>query len=1444
MADTVEGLVIEIESSAGRAGSQLDALSAKLENLKRVVGSSTPLKTFSKNFTGLMNAINTAPSIDTAKLEGLRALGQITSGLNEKKLSPTFARNIQTLFNAISEASGIDVAKLEGLRAFGQVASNLNSVKISSNIATQLNNLDFVVQHLSGESLEGLREFIAALSQLSSLKDVKINATFVKNLEALAEFSTKIQGQSFASLNEFTTALSRLGSIANLDSSSIKGLTSSIKSFSTQTKSATGNGRRFNTVLANIRTRTLLLVRATQSIRRITTQSIGVYGDYIETLNLFKMAMGSAGQEAFEFAEKCQNLLGIDLTQWMKGQGVFNALASGFGVASDRAAIMSKNLTQLAYDISSFYNIDVESAIEKVRSGFSGQIRPVRDLGYDLSQARLEAIALSYGIDKSVKSMTQAEKSQLRYIALMTQLTQVQGDLARTLDSPINQMRILQAQLQQMYRSIGLTLLPILNNILPYLNAILRVIKMIAEEIAALFGYTLPKLGSGDWSSTVTMGAEDMEEELEEANGAAEKLKNTLASFDQINLISSNTGGGGSGAGNAGVGGSGLDFDLPEYDFLGDAMENKAQDIADSIMKKIAPALDVVKNSITWIIDNLDTIKVAVGVLGATYFGYKLVNGIDDALKKVTEMSSSLKAMAGMGAIVIGLTLSYQGGKDLAQGDIVQGIIETVLGTGLAAIGGSLLFGPAGAVIGVALGLSFSLVGYFSEKEAQLKQEVTDLFFAIRDGRQDVSDFLDEWDKFTQSFEDTDLTNAIEQANNVDTQLSSVSQAINTLRQNYADGLVDTETYIRNSEDLFKELADTIKQHVDTAANVIRTGLQGELGIFLKMMGVDVATYEEILDQTIEKRSKKLDSLIAEMGRLNNVYREGQISEELYSAAMEGYIAQMSELGLEMEALVPIAQDFIDINKDVGVNFGGYDQIIESIGQVVSSYETASANIETTRNEMVSRMQEFAKDFPPEFQWLSDQIINETNAYYDKQQEDLVTGLQTTMDRIENTVYENWEDILNTHGFETALKTQEEDMLRVKDAVDKAYDKTPLTQYKSAFTDTMDTIIQYEKLGAKELQVSSKTRGALRVSEIAQIRAEQAELETYTDATKKAYADMKTSGKSYSESMETVHNEIKSHWKNEALEIANKLNEIKGSMKTTGGAINNEWMNSMMPIVKITDDNLLDALLAIDTRQIDFRRKANSLVDVVKDRMKDPNDSIKTAFKTAVQKIKDVDVSYAKDLGTNVYNKVSSGIKDGDWKSTFDSLKTKINDNFTGYNFGKSLGEELTSGITDGIASVDPNVDGLYEPFKEFGDNIYDMFSNMGTGISEFLTQYSNAGRSFTSTFTPSVSRSLFHPKFYAQGGFPESADLFWANENGVPEYVGSMGGRTAVATNADIVEGVSDGVRRAIRDTGIVQDVKAIARKDGKIVFAPSAEAGRVVTKSVEMSNRTGGRY
>ena len=366
-----------------------------------------------------------------------------------------------------------------------------------------------------------------------------------------------------------------------------------------------------------------------KSITSVIAGWITASNSYIENLNLFNVSMGQYAEEARNYAEQVGEVMGINPGEWMRNQGVFMTITEGFGVASDRAYTMSKNLTQLTYDLASFFNISTSDAFQKLESGISGELEPLRRLGYDLSVARLQQEAYNLGIEKSVTAMTQAEKAELRYYAIMTQVTNAQGDMARTLEAPANQLRILQAQVEQATRALGNLFLPILKAILPYAIALAKAIRMVAEIIAGFFDVSIPEFDMGtDAIGGVASGAGEAADGLGDASKKAKELKNALLGIDELNVISppEDSSGGAGGAGGIG-GGGGLGFELPTYDFIADAVNEQV----DKIMAKIQPFLD-------WVRENIDEILAGVLAIGAAFLAWRIAKGVQDFLRWLSTM--------------------------------------------------------------------------------------------------------------------------------------------------------------------------------------------------------------------------------------------------------------------------------------------------------------------------------------------------------------------------------------------------------------------------------------------------------------------------------------------------------------------------------------------------------------------------------------------------------------------------------------------------------------------------------------------------------------------------------------------------------------------------------------------------------------------------------------
>lgn len=619
-------------------------------------------------------------------LEALRnTLGRLRTacGSTATGLSGT-AKSVRELKNALQGLNSGDVqqkiTRIAGaLNALGQVSN----VKISSSVANQLTAISGAIDNLKwtdGDKLTALADGLRPLSELG-----KSNLTTFIN--QLGKLPTVIEELEKADIDKFTRQMTDLAAAMKPFADEMQKVSNGFSAFPSRIQRLITSTERYNSTVRRATTHTGLFGKALgglkfavvwQMARRVGSMLgtvITESNEYQENMNLFTVAMGEYAESALEYGETVSEVLGIDLSDWIRNQGVFNTLLTGFGDTSDRAALMSKNLTQLGYDLSSFFNISVEDSMQKLQSGISGELEPLRRLGYDLSQARLEAVALSLGIDKSVSSMTQAEKAELRYYAIMTQVTTAQGDLARTLEAPANQLRVLQAQFNMAAREIGNIFIPVLNAILPYAIAVVQVIREIASAIASLFGFQMTEVDySGITSAGV--GAGELADNLDDAAGAAKKLKQYTAGFDELNVFSPDTA---SGSGVGAGGGSGFEFALPEYDFLGNAVTNRVEEIKSMLSDNLV-AIEALIGDFAMAVGLIlvltgANIPAGLGLmaLGATAFAHSMMGDWSAVNSQVAE------ALAGIMSLLAGFFFGL-GVVMLLAGNIPVGIALMVAG--------------------------------------------------------------------------------------------------------------------------------------------------------------------------------------------------------------------------------------------------------------------------------------------------------------------------------------------------------------------------------------------------------------------------------------------------------------------------------------------------------------------------------------------------------------------------------------------------------------------------------------------------------------------------------------------------------------------------------------------------------------------------------------------
>lgn len=562
MADetAVERLSLEISSNSGGAAKGVEKLASTLETLKKAVNIDD-------------SAIGSLREISDA-VKGLSLLGGI-------KISPSLPKQITAVGDAVRGLYGIQTSDITEVSvSLGQLG-NLGSISLGP-IVNQLKKLPDAAEGLKSIDAEDFRERISVIaSAVAPLSNLGKNnlTSYITQLGKLPDVVERLDDEKLEQFAEkikkVTEAVKPLGAEMERVSNGFSAFPARIQRLVSQNERLTASsghvGRSYTDLHHMVRDAISVLERGGRAV----AQLINKENEYIENINLFNASMKEYASEAQNYANTVGEIMGIDPGEWMRNQGVFQTLLTGFGVAGDRAAVMSQQLTQLGYDLSSFYNISFADSMQKLQSGISGELEPLRRLGYDLSQAKLQAIALSLGISENVASMTQAEKAQLRYYAILTQVTTAHGDMARTLNSPANQLRIFNSQVEQASRALGSIFIPALNAILPYGIAAAKVIRIVATEIAALAGFELPEV---DYSgiTDVTGGIAD---DMGSATSSAKELKRTLLGIDEINRLADNSD---SGAGSAGDSG-GLSFELPTYDFLNGAVNSRVNEIVEDM---------------------------------------------------------------------------------------------------------------------------------------------------------------------------------------------------------------------------------------------------------------------------------------------------------------------------------------------------------------------------------------------------------------------------------------------------------------------------------------------------------------------------------------------------------------------------------------------------------------------------------------------------------------------------------------------------------------------------------------------------------------------------------------------------------------------------------------------------------------------------------------------
>lgn len=577
MADVdITSLSVEISAESQGAELNIDKLATAISNL-RTKG----------NVTKVVNSLDRlAGSIATLKQAstGMSGLDKITSFLNglSNVNTTASAKSINTVVNAIKKIP----AAVSGL-------NGVDFYSISGSI-TQLTNALAPLSILDASSLKALGSAFNAIGKVPDLTDT-LKAT---DLDSFASSCQKIS----AALAPLASQLDKVGNaFAKLPPQLSKVVTQANRVTAAnekQRKSYLSLSNQMNGFMRN-----MAKLVSLKAIAEYLGNAVAKFNDFYEATDLFHNAMGNLSGEADTLISKMQGLLDVDPTKAMTYMATIQSLGTSFGLTSDKAYVLSKNLTQLAYDEGSYWNKDVAETFTAMSSAISGEIEPIRRLGVDLSQARLQQELLALGFNKQVSSLSQADKAVLRYIAIMKQTANVQGNLAQTIQSPANQIKILKAQLDMLAKSVGSLLYPAMKSILPPLIAAVQLIREFVEWVAKLMGVKVVFTDFTKSADSVGGIGDAMDDTADSTKKAAKALKDYTMGFDELNIIDPTQGSSGSSSG-ASAGNLLGDVDLSGYDMFKNYVGNAVDEIK-AKLEKLAPLIAGISAGFaTWAIGN------------------------------------------------------------------------------------------------------------------------------------------------------------------------------------------------------------------------------------------------------------------------------------------------------------------------------------------------------------------------------------------------------------------------------------------------------------------------------------------------------------------------------------------------------------------------------------------------------------------------------------------------------------------------------------------------------------------------------------------------------------------------------------------------------------------------------------------------------------------------
>lgn len=1328
-----------------------------------------------------LNIDKLATAISNLRTKG--SVGKVCTSLD--KLSSS----ISALKQASAGISGLDKVTnfLNGISSVNTTAgvkgvnSVVNAIKKIPNAVSALNGVDFY--SMSG-SITQLTNALAPLSILD-ISGLKSLGSAFKAIGTVPDLTDKLKAadlDSFASsCQKISTALTPLASQLDKVGNAFAKLPPQLGKVVTQANRVTAANERQKKSYMSLSSQLNGFMRSAAklvSLKAIATylgNAAEKFNSYYEAANLFGVSMKGLTGEASTFINKMETLLGIDPTEAMNNMATIQGLTTSFGMASDKAYVLSKNLTQLGYDLASLKNIPVAESFTKIQAAISGELEPIRRLGVDISNARLQQELLNLGYSQSVSTLSQADKAVLRYIAIMKQTTDAQGDFARTLSSPANMIRILQAQLNSLARAVGSLLYPALKSILPPLIAAVELVKELVTGIASLMGV---KVEFPDFSSAsdAVGGVTDAMDNTTKATGkAAKAFKNYIMGFDELNVIQKDNGSsGGSGSG-AGAAGNILgDVDLSGYDMFKNYVGSSVDEIKAKLEKLLPLISGIAAGFATWAISN--------SVLTAL----EKIKGEGSLIEAVLKLWKNpiMAAAVAVGIIVARFVSLYQNSEKFRKGlERVRALVY------LAAEGFK-----QGWNISLTDGKLGESIEYLKESLSNLGQSILNLLpeswqegitsafdtisKAVKNLDLDVGDLMTTFASFALFKTGHPL------ASLAVISFEAISIAVRKLGSENQKTAFGMETDWFNS---FKSIGESVANFAAAAVTAIGN-IINDIAIFVGWIKNGVS---ETARLDLQMNGNFIENFV--MGIAQTIHNIGVFVGWIVKGVDESDRLAIAANGNFAEKFILLIADVINGIKEAVKWFGTLIEKISkfnpvSVGKniidgitkgIVGKKSVADDAVKAVTDGIKEKAQTELEIHSPSkvFKGYGGYIV-----------EGLANGISAAKDLAVNAI-QSVSDAVKTIGSQLA----DDNYGLGNGSISLSIDASGKSMMETA----------------NALKRSVRTTNDSFGGWFKKMKTDLSDFAEGIDAVTKAGKDISNGFKSSvdaltaaSKSILNTHDgfvsavsDIRSFVKKSVAEIENEY-QYNGFFSAAGLAIQKAFegvylvFNKVSTAIKNVSDTI-DSVKNVITTFNNLKTKVGEVIDQVP-LLKDAYGSLKSFFSTL----------FSKDSG------IGKIVSDG-----FDFIKTQAN-GVISWIKNKFSGSSSSGNKANSL----PGVGALGATKLPVGTGTLGIGAGVGLGLSggiqwwkDMIGTWKDSDKSAGTKVLESIKHTLWDLSpigalvnlgqkifGFASGGFPDAGQLFIAREAGA-EMVGSLGGHTAVANNDQIVEGIREGVEAAM---------------------------------------------